>query len=56
MHSINLPKSRLPHTGGRYPKPRDTDRRAEFARRWQSHQRVQIGLPARIANLEERHP
>lgn len=56
MTAINFPKSRLPHNSGRYQKPRDTDRRAEFSRRWQAHQRAELGLPARIANLEEPQP
>jgi hypothetical protein len=51
----NLPKSRLPHTGGRYPKPRITDRRVEFANRWQAHQRAKLGLSPRIANLNENY-
>lgn len=55
LNSINLPKSRLPHTGGRYPKPRETDRRVEFANRWQAHQRAALGLPACIANLNENY-
>jgi hypothetical protein len=53
LNYINLPKSRLPHTGGRYPKPCEKDCRVEFARRWQAHQRAKLGLSPRIANLNE---